>query len=95
MNVVRKKSEESGLEYLKEHIKSKGKEIIFMNIEMKNYLGSNSILTIQEKKTVLIRTGMTEVKTNFKNEFFEYNCIVCEKKMFLMNKPKSIFILAN
>ena len=45
-NLVRTKSEESGLEYLKKHIMSKGKEIIYMNIYIGNYLASNSILTI-------------------------------------------------
>ena len=83
-NFVKKKCEENGLEYLKRHIKSKGKEMIYMNMEMRNYLSSNSILTIQEKKEAfLIRTRMTEIKTNLKNKFSDYNCIVCEKENLL------------
>ena len=79
--LVKQKCEECGLEYLKKHIKSKGKEMVFMHIEMRNYLSSNSTLTIQEKKEAfLIRTRMTEVKTNFKNQYMDYNCIVCEKE---------------
>jgi hypothetical protein len=66
--LVKQKCEECGLEYLKKHIKSKGKEMVYMHIEMRNYLSSNSTLTIQEKKgAFLIRTRMTEVKTNLKN----------------------------
>ena len=47
---------------------------------MRNYLSSESTLTLQEKKeTFKIRTRMTELKTNYKNKYDEYNCLACEK----------------
>ena len=48
--IVKQKCEESGLTYLKCHIKSKGKEMTYIQLDMRNYLSSNSLLTIQEKK---------------------------------------------
>ena len=79
--MVKQKCEQSGLEYLKHQIKSKGKEITYLYLEMRKYLSSDSLLTIQEKKEAfMIRTRMTELKTNFKNKYSDYNCIVCEKE---------------
>ena len=78
--VVKKHVEETGLKFLKGHIKSKGKEIEYTDIKMRYYLTSNSLLTLQEKKEAFkIRTRMTEIKTNFPNKFDEYNCVACEK----------------
>ena len=80
-NMVKQKCEECGLNYLKHHIKSKGKEMTYMHLEMRNYLSSDSLLTVQEKKEAfVIRTRMTELKINFKNKHSEYNCIICEKE---------------
>ena len=65
---VKEKVEETGLMFLKDNIKSTGKSIEYTHLEMRNYLTSNSLLTIQEKKEAFeIRTRMTEVKTNYKN----------------------------
>ena len=71
-NMVKQKCEECGLNYLKHHIKSKGKEITYMHLEMRKYLSRDSLLTIQEKKeALLIRTRMTEVKITFKKKHSE------------------------
>ena len=52
----------------KPHVKSKGKEIVYNELAMKKYLGSGSLLTIQEKKDAfMIITRMTALMTNFKN----------------------------
>ena len=76
--IVKQKFEVNGLEYLKHCIKSKGKE---MKLEMRNYLASEFFLTLQEKKEAfMIRTRMTEVKTNYNNKHNDYNCVACEKK---------------
>ena len=48
--IVKQKCEENGLEYFNHCIKSKGKEINYEKLEMKNYLPSESFLTLQEKK---------------------------------------------
>ena len=51
--------------FLKDNIKSTGKSIEYTHFEMINYLTSNSLLTIQEKKEAFkTRTRMTEVKNN-------------------------------
>ena len=66
--------------FLKDNIKSTGKSIEYTHFEMINYLTSNSLLTIQEKKEAFkTRTRMTEVKTNYKNKYVDYNCVACEK----------------
>jgi hypothetical protein len=79
--IVKQKCGENGLEYLKHCIKSKGKEINYEKLEMRNYLASESFLTLQEKKEAfMIRTRMTEVKTNYKNKHNDYNCVAREKK---------------
>ena len=76
---VKQKCEENALKYLKLHVKSKGKVIVYNELAMRKYLGSGSLLTIQEKKDAfLIRTRMTELKTNFKNKHEEYNCVSCQ-----------------
>ena len=60
--------EETGLIFLKYNIKSTGKSIEYTHLEMRNYLTSNSLLTIQEKKEAFqIRTKITEVEKNYKN----------------------------
>ena len=46
---MKQKGQESGLEYLKHQIKSKGKEILYMHLEKRKHISSNSLLTIQEK----------------------------------------------
>ena len=75
---------------------SKGKEIIYMNIYIGNYLASNSILTIQEKKEAfLIRTRMTEEERNIKTNPLNIIILFVKKKICLTNQHKSIFILAN
>ena len=48
--VVKKHVEETGLKFLKGHKKLKGKYILHTQIKMRNYLTSNSLLKIQEKK---------------------------------------------
>ena len=79
--IVKQKCEENELEYLKHCIKLKGKEMNYEKLEMRNYLASESFLTLQEKKEAfMIRTRMTEVKTNYKNKHNDYNCVACEKK---------------
>ena len=79
--IVKQKCEENGLEYLKHCIKSKGKEMNYEKLEIRKYLASESFLTLQEKKEAfMIRTRMTEVKTNYKNKHNDYNCVACEKK---------------
>ena len=79
--LVKETTEQNALEFLKHHIKSKGKEIVYNKIELKHYLASTSSLTLQEKKEVFkIRTRMTEVKSNFKNKYENLNCDKCEQK---------------
>ena len=79
-NLVKEKTEKNSLQFLKLHIKSKGKEIEYSEVEMKQYLASLSILTLQEKKEVFkIRTRMTEVKSNFKQRYNNLNCDNCGK----------------
>ena len=80
-NLVKERTEKNALQFLKLHIKSKGKEIVYSELEMKKYLASMSILTLQEKKEVFkIRTRMTEVKSNFKQRYNDLNCDNCGKK---------------
>ena len=68
------------MKYLKLHIKSKGKEIEYHEIELRYYLSSDSNLTVQEKKELFkMRTRMTEVKSNYKNRYESLNCDKCEK----------------
>ena len=79
--IVKQKCEENGFDNLKHCIKSKGKEMTYEKLEMKNYLASESFLTLQEKKEAFrIRTRMTEVKKNYKNKHNYYNYVACEKK---------------
>ena len=79
--VVKEACEDNALKYLKLHIKSKGKEISYNQIELKHYLDSSSVLTLQEKKELFkMRARMTEVKSNFKNRYASYNCEKCEDK---------------
>ena len=80
-NVVKKACENNALKYLKLHIKSKGKEISYDKMELKHYLVSSSSLTLQEKKELFkMKTRMTEVKSNFKNQYEIYNCEKCEER---------------
>ena len=48
--IVKQKCKDNALKYLKHHIKSKGKETQYDNLEMRKYLSSESFLTLQEKK---------------------------------------------
>ena len=67
--------------YLKLNIKSKGKEIQYTKLELKQYIASYSNLNLQEKKEVFkIRTRMTDVKKNFKNKYENLNCDRCKEK---------------
>ena len=67
--------------FLKLHIKSKGKDIKYYELERRNYLKTKSLLRLQEKKEAfIIRTRMTELKTNLKNKYDNLNCDLCEKK---------------
>ena len=78
-NVVKKACENISLKYLKLHIKSKGKEISYNQMELKHYLDSSSSLTLQEKKELFkMRARMTEVKSNFKNRYESHNSEKCE-----------------
>ena len=48
---------------------------------MINYHKNKSLLSLQEKKEAfMIRTRMTEVKTNFKNKYFNLNWVFWEKE---------------
>ena len=78
--LVKKACEDNALKYLKLHIKSKEKEIQYENLELRHYLASDSLLTLQEKKELFkMRTKMTEVKSNFKNKYGNLNCNNCEE----------------
>ena len=78
--VVREACEENALKYLKLHIKSKGKELKYNQMELRHYLTSSSHLTLQEKKDLFkMRTRMTDVKSNFKNKYESLNCDKCEE----------------
>ena len=48
--LVKQKCEENALMFLKLHIKSKGKDITYEELEMRNYLKNKSLLRLQEKK---------------------------------------------
>ena len=89
--------EETGLKYLKHYIKSKGKEIDYSKLEMRHYFESYYLLTLQEKKEAFkIRTRMTDIKTNFKNKFQEYNCIACEKEnIHIEETQEQIYVCKN
>ena len=79
-HLVKKHIEETSLKYLKLHIKSKGKELQYTEMKMKNYLLADSELTLQQKKEAFqIRTRMTEVKWNRKNKYTNLNCVPCEQ----------------
>ena len=76
--LVKKSCEENALNYLKLHIKSKGKELNYYKMELTHYLSSSSHLTLQEKKELFkIRTRMTDVKSNYKNKYESLNCDKC------------------
>ena len=88
-NLVKKHIEETALNYLKLHIKSKGKELQYTEIKMKNYLLADSELTLQQKKEASkIRTRMTEVKCNRKNKYSNLNCVAGEKKSETNNETQ-------
>ena len=64
---------------------------------MRYYLTINSLLTLQEKKEAFkIKTRMTEIKTNFKNKFDEYNYVACEKKNQIIEETQEhIYVCKN
>ena len=94
---MKQKCEENTLKYLKLHVKSKGKEIVYNALAMRKYLGSGSLLTIQKKNDAFtIRTRMTELKTNFKNKHKEYYCVSCQNKNTIIEETQEhVFIAYN
>ena len=73
----RKLVKEACLKYsfnqLIDKIKSKGNNLSYYNLKMRNYFSSNIITTKQCKLLFKIRTDMLDVKVNFKNKFISNN----------------------
>ena len=68
-NHIKKKIENEALVYLKSLIKSKGKEIVYTQIEMQEYLRPESKLKIEEKQDIFrMRTRMIDIKENMKGK---------------------------
>ena len=76
-NMIRKKCKELALEYLLNKRGSKGKEIIYNEIQTAEYLLPNEDLNIEEQRTIFsIRNWMIDIPSNFvSNENNMSKCI--------------------
>ena len=80
-NHIKKKIENEALVYLKSLIKSKGKEIVYTQIEMQEYLRPESKLKIEEKQDIFrMRTRMIDIKENMKGKHTNFQCEACHVK---------------
>ena len=88
-NVVSEKCKSASLFYLKNQVKEKGKEIKYSDLKMQTYLSKYSILTQDEKKgAFLIRSRMSDVKTNMKQKYSNVLCVACEKENIMVEETQ-------
>ena len=84
-NIVKKQMNEKVFSYLidmKEKRNGKGKEIIYTQLKMQDYLQEEDrkITSAERKLLFQLRTRMNwNIKTNFKNFFKDLNCVACKK----------------
>ena len=66
-NILKSRIKENALKYLKEKVRSKGKDIKYSDIQMAEYLSpTNTVLTISEKqKMFATRNRMNDIPANF------------------------------
>ena len=79
-SLIKLRLKENALKYLLGKRKSKGKEIIYPNLEMADYLlPTNEKLTIEEKRNLFaIRNRMVEISSNFSKSEHEPTCVCGE-----------------
>ena len=72
---VERKIKENALKYLTDKQKSKGKEIIYSEIQMAEYLQPSSPLTINQKQRMFaLKNRMIEISENFPGKNKESEC---------------------
>ena len=73
--LLKEKIKENALKYLTNKQKSKGKEIIYSEIQMAEYLQTSSPLTINQKKGMFaLKNRMIEISENFPGKNMESEC---------------------
>ena len=75
-NILKERIRENALKYLIEKQGKKGKEIVYENIQMSEYLNpSNNYLTISDKRRMFAtRKKMVEISTNFPTKYTNNRC---------------------
>ena len=80
-NLLKQRINENALKYLTEKQGKKGKEIIYSNISMAEYLLPNNHLSNLDKQRIFaIRNKMIEIENNFPNGKKETFCVCGEKE---------------
>ena len=75
-----KKIESSALKYLKSMIKSKGKELVYTNIEMQDYLRPEASIKLEEKQDMFkMRSRMIDINKNMRGKSTNFKCEACKK----------------
>ena len=69
---------------------SKMTNLVYDDLKLQNYLKSDANITNEEKYLLFkLRTRMTEMKSNFKNRYIDYLCLLCgnelDQQIHLMN----------
>ena len=96
-NILKSRVRENALLYLKGKQKSKGKEIMYCDIEMAEYLlpSNNTLNIVQKQKLFAVRNRMIEISSNFCSSDIIHACVCGEAENMkhiyickLLNKGK-------
>jgi hypothetical protein len=79
-NILKSRVRENALLYLKGKQKSKGKEIMYCDIEMAEYLlpSNNTLNIVQKQKLFAVRNRMIEISSNFCSSDIIHACVCGE-----------------